>query len=47
MLKAGGIGVHVPHELTWEYEHEEAPKDHVRFHEVKDLSGVVGIIGQQ
>jgi putative hydrolase of the HAD superfamily len=46
MLKAGGTGVHVPHELTWGYEHDEAPKDHARFHEVKDLSEIVKLIRQ-
>jgi putative hydrolase of the HAD superfamily len=36
-IAAGAIGVHVPHDLTWAYEHEEAPTAHPRFHEVKHL----------
>ena len=44
MLKAGGYGVYIPHELTWEYEKEEVPKEHERFHEVQDLTGIAKLI---
>jgi putative hydrolase of the HAD superfamily len=44
MLKAGGYGVYVPHELTWEYEREEAPKDHSRFYQVEDLAKLQNLI---
>jgi putative hydrolase of the HAD superfamily len=43
-IEAGAIGVHVPHDLTWGYEHEEAPKHHPRFFEVADLRGVLELL---
>jgi putative hydrolase of the HAD superfamily len=46
MLNAGGHGVHVPFELTWEYEREAAPEDHPRFHVVKDLSQIAELINR-
>jgi putative hydrolase of the HAD superfamily len=36
-IAAGAIGVHVPHELNWEYEKADAPVGHERFFEVSDL----------
>ncbi len=36
-IEAGSWGVHVPHELTWEYERATAPGDHPRFRAVKNL----------
>ena len=36
MVDAGGWGVFVPHDLTWDFEHAEAP-DHPRFREIPDL----------
>jgi putative hydrolase of the HAD superfamily len=45
MLTAGGFGVHVPHELTWEYENVAAPIGHARFYEVKNLNEVVTLLG--
>jgi putative hydrolase of the HAD superfamily len=37
-LQAGAFAVHVPHDLTWEYEREEAPKDHPRFNVIATLT---------
>lgn len=37
MLSAGGYGVYIPHELTWEYEREEAPKEHGRYSEIESI----------
>ena len=44
MLKAGGYGVYVPHELTWEYEKEMAPNDHKRFHEIQNLNVLTKLV---
>lgn len=38
MIEAGGWGVHLPHDLTWALEHENAPQDHARFAELPDIS---------
>jgi len=38
VLAAGGWGVYVPHDLTWEYEADEVPIDTPRFRKVDDLS---------
>ena len=40
MIKAGGWGVHVPHDLTWAMEHAERPTEEPRFAEIDDLSGL-------
>lgn len=39
-ITAGAWGVHVPHAVTWELEHDEAPADHARFAELADLGGL-------
>ena len=44
VLKAGGWGVHVPHEMTWSYERFAAPQDHPRFRHIEDLSGLPPLI---
>lgn len=44
MLKAGGYGVYVPHELTWDYEKEEPPNQHARFFEVKSFTEIVELV---
>ncbi len=44
MIEAGGHGVYVPFEVLWEHEHEDVPKDTPRFHEVKDIRGVVDVV---
>jgi putative hydrolase of the HAD superfamily len=37
VLELGGWGVHVPHDLTWEYEHAESPETHPRFRRIQHL----------
>ena len=37
-IEAGGWGIHVPHDLTWAYEHAEPPQDHPRFREIGSLA---------
>ncbi len=44
MLNAGGYGVYVPHELTWEYEKEVVPNGHARFHEIQGLNGLAKLV---
>ena len=41
-IEAGAWGTFVPHGLTWELEHAEAPGSHVRYTEIPDL----GQLGQ-
>ena len=36
-IEAGSWGVYVPHELTWAYEHAEAPLDSPRFRQLAHL----------
>ena len=43
-IAAGSWGVYVPHDLTWAYEHAEAPDGETRFREVADLGGIVPLI---
>ena len=43
-IEAGAFGTHVPHGLTWELEHAEAPTGHPRFHEIPDLSALPALI---
>ena len=43
-IRAGAWGVHVPHDITWELEHEEAPEGHPRFIELDDLSGLADFV---
>ena len=44
MIHAGGYGVYVPFEITWEHEHEDVPANTPRFFEVKDLRDVVDVV---
>ena len=44
MLEAGGWGVYVPHELTWSYEHAEAPEEHPRFRHIDTLEALVPLL---
>ena len=46
MLEAGGWGVHVPHELTWSYEHADAPEGHPRFRHIGTLGELASLIDQ-
>ena len=43
-LAAGAWGVHVPHELTWEYEHAEAPLEAPRFRRIDGLADLPALI---
>ena len=43
-IRAGGWGVHVPHELTWDIEHDEAPEDHPRFRRIADLTELPALV---
>ncbi len=43
-IEAGAWGVHVPHELTWELEHAEAPQTHRRFHRIATLHELPALI---
>jgi len=43
-LAAGSWGVYVPHDLTWAYEHAEAPAGEARFREVPDLARIVPLV---
>lgn len=43
-IEAGGWGVFVPHELTWDVEHAEAPEGHPRFAEIKTLEELPALI---
>jgi len=38
VIEAGGWGVYVPHDLTWDLEHHEAPQNAARYNEITDLS---------
>lgn len=37
-LAAGAFAVHVPHAMTWDYEHAEAPLENPRFHGIETLA---------
>lgn len=43
-IEAGGWGVYIPHGLTWELEHAEAPTTHPRFHEIETLGNLAALI---
>ena len=43
-LAAGSWAVHVPHELTWEYEHAEAPLEAPRFRRIETLAELPALI---
>lgn len=44
VIAAGGWGVHVPHDLTWGYEVDDAPEDATRFRKVKDLGELPALV---
>jgi len=46
MIAAGGQGVFVPHDLSWDLEHAEAPTGHPRFHEITDLGALDPLVRQ-
>lgn len=43
-IEAGAFGAYVPHGLTWELEHADAPDTHPRFREIPDLSALPALI---
>ena len=43
-LDAGAWGVHVPHDLSWSFEHAEEPTEHPRFRLIADLSGLLPVV---
>ncbi len=43
-IRAGGWGVFVPHDLTWEIEHDEAPENHPRYRELSDLGELPDLV---
>jgi putative hydrolase of the HAD superfamily len=43
-LRAGSWGVYVPHDLTWAFEHAEAPADQPRYREIVHLGELAGLI---
>jgi putative hydrolase of the HAD superfamily len=45
-IAAGSWGVHVPHELTWALEHEEAPDNEPRFKRLDHLGELMGLVRQ-
>ncbi|WP_071673770.1 HAD family hydrolase [Nioella nitratireducens] len=45
-IEAGAFGVYVPHGLTWELEHADAPIGHPRFHEIADLSALPALVAE-
>ncbi len=44
MIEAGGWGIFVPHGLSWEIEHADAPEGHPRFRELAGLAGLPALI---
>ena len=45
-IAAGSWGVHVPHELTWELEHQEAPDNQARYRRIPHLGELTLLLGQ-
>jgi putative hydrolase of the HAD superfamily len=45
-IAAGSWGVHVPHALTWAFEHAEAPTDEPRFKTIKHLGELPGLVAR-
>jgi putative hydrolase of the HAD superfamily len=43
-IEAGSWGVYVPHDLTWEVEHAQAPEEAPRFRRIADLGELTGLI---
>ncbi len=43
-LEAGAWAVHVPHELTWSYEHDVVPQGHTRFRTIARLGELPALI---
>lgn len=43
-LEAGSWAIHVPHDLTWEYEQAETPDTHPKFREIKNFGALPDLI---
>jgi len=43
-LEAGAWGVHVPHELTWAFEHAESPENAARYREIGTLAELPALL---
>jgi putative hydrolase of the HAD superfamily len=43
-LEAGSFAVHVPHDLTWSYEHAEEPVDEPRYARIDHLGELAGAL---
>lgn len=43
-IEAGGWGVYVPHDLTWAFEHVEAPVNAPRFRQIVQLGELPGLV---
>lgn len=43
-IEAGAWGVHVPHKLTWEYEHADPPLTHRHFREIRSLAALPALV---
>lgn len=44
MIAAGGWGVYVPHNLSWELETDSLPKDKTHFRRIQDLSELADLV---
>ncbi|KRS16755.1 HAD family hydrolase [Roseovarius indicus] len=45
-IEAGGWGVHVPHHLTWEVEHDEPPENAPRYRAIDDLGALASLVNE-
>ena len=43
-IEAGSFGIHVPHPLTWSYEHVEPPETAPRFRRIADLGALPDLV---
>jgi len=43
-IEAGAWGVHVPHDLTWTYEHAQPPVSAARFAKIDGLAALPGLV---
>ncbi|MBH0238610.1 HAD family hydrolase [Methylobrevis albus] len=44
VLRAGGWGVHVPHDLTWALEHHDEPVNEPRYRKIAALAEVIDLV---
>ncbi|SNX68747.1 putative hydrolase of the HAD superfamily [Cereibacter ovatus] len=44
VIAAGGVGVYIPHGLTWALEHADPPDGHPRYHTLSDLGGLAALV---